>query len=175
MKKLCVLAMLVLPAIILAQKTYSTKSASIKFFSHTPAEDIEANNRQVLCTLNDKTGQLSFTALVKGFKFENALMQEHFNGKDYMYSSKYPKATFTGTITNIASVNFTKSGTYKVTASGTLTIHGVSQKITEPGTITVAGNKVSLKALFKVKPKNYGVKAPEEIAETLDITVNASF
>jgi polyisoprenoid-binding protein YceI len=175
MKKIFVLVAFAIPFLLQAQKTYSTKSAKVKFFSHTVAEDIEANNSQVLCSLNDKTGQLNFAVLIKGFKFENALMQTHFNDKDYMYSDKFPKSNFVGTVTNITTVNFAKNGTYNVTAEGTLTMHGISKKVKQVGSIIVSNGKVSLKSVFKIKPKDFKVTVPDGIAEELEITVNSSF
>jgi polyisoprenoid-binding protein YceI len=157
-----------------AQKTYSTKSAQVKFFSHTAAEDIEAKNSQVLCSLNDKTGKIDFAVLIKGFKFENSMMQQHFNEKDYMYSDKFPKSIFTGTVTNIASINFSKNGVYNVTAEGNLIMHGSSQKIKQNGTITIATGKVILKSVFKIKPKNYGINVPD-IADDIEITIESIF
>ncbi len=158
----------------MAQKTYSTKSAKVKFYSHTAAEDIEAKNSQVLCSLNDKTGQVNFAVLIKGFKFENTLMQQHFNEKDYMYSDKFPKATFTGTISNIATVNFAKNGTYNVTADGNLTMHGSTQKVKQSGSIIVLNGKVTLRSVFKIKPKNFGINV-SDIAEDIEITVESAF
>lgn len=175
MKKIIFCAFLALPILAQAQKNYSTKSAKVKFFSHTVAEDVEAINSQVLCSLNDKSGAISFAVLIKGFKFENSLMQQHFNEKDYMYSDKFPKASFAGNITNISTVNFAKNGTYNITADGTLTIHGVMQKVKQTGTLTIANGKVGLKSTFKIKPKTFGVAVPDGISETLEITVDSNF
>jgi polyisoprenoid-binding protein YceI len=174
MKKILILLTFVLPMMAFAQKTYSTKSAIVKFFSHTSAEDIEAKNSQVLCSLNDKTGQLSFAVLIKGFKFENSLMQQHFNEKDYMFSDKFPKSTFTGTITNIGTVNFTKNGTYNVVADGNFIMHGTTQKVKQNGTINVLNGLVTLKSTFKIKPKNFGINV-SDIADDIEITVESSF
>ena len=175
MKKVIIAFAFAMPIFVQAQKTYSTKAAKVKFFSHTVAEDVEAINNQVVCSVNDKTGQVNFAALIKGFKFENSLMQQHFNGKDYMQSDKFPKANFTGTISNIAAVNFAKNGSYNVTVDGTLTLHGVSQNIKPTGTINVANGKVSLKSNFKIKPKVFGVAVPDGIAEELETTVTSIF
>jgi polyisoprenoid-binding protein YceI len=174
-KRILFIALSVSPFFLQAQKTYSTKSASVKFFLHTVAEDAEAINKQVLCSLNDKTGQVSFAVLVKGLKFENSLMQEHFNDKEYMNSSKFPKSTFIGNITNIASVNFAKNGSYAVTAEGSLTMHGVPQKVKQTGTITIANGKVFLKSVFKIKPKTFGITVPDGISDEIEITVSSSF
>lgn len=163
------------PFFVKAQKTYSTKSASVKFFSHTVAEDVEAINKQVLCSLNDKTGQTSFAVLIKGFKFENSLMQEHFNDKDCMHSDKFPKSNFAGTITNIASVNFAKNGNYAVTAEGSLTMHGITQKVKQAGTITINNGKVSLKSVFKIRPKTFGITVPDGISDEIELTIITNF
>lgn len=175
LKRISIMFLCFAPFLAQAQKTYSTKSASVKFFSHTVAEDVEAINKQVLCSLNDKTGQISFAVLIKGFKFENSLMQQHFNDKDYMYSDKFPKSTFAGNITNITSVNFTKNGSYPVTADGSLTMHGVTQKVKQTGTITIVNGKVSLKSVFKIKPKTFGITVPDGISDEIEVTVTTTF
>jgi polyisoprenoid-binding protein YceI len=102
-------------------------------------------------------------------------MEQHFNDAEYMNSAKFPKSTFIGTITNIASVNFTKNGTYNVVTEGTLTMHGIAQKVKQNGTIIIANGKVSLKSVFKIKPKAFGIKVPEGISDDIEITVTCSF
>lgn len=88
-----VIAMLGIKAnIIQAQKLY-TKAGKISFHSKAPLEEIKAVNKSVTAILDTKTGMLQFSVLIKGFEFEKALMQEHFN-ENYMESDKYPKATF---------------------------------------------------------------------------------
>lgn len=157
-----------------SQKTYATKAAQVKFFSHTPAEDISAINNQAVSKLVSNTGDIMFSVLIKGFRFENELMQEHFNGADYMNSTQFPKGEFKGKITNIATVNFAKDGTYKVTATGTLTIKGVTKNVSATGTITVAKGILSAKSLFKINVKDYGVDG-SEVAKDLEITVTAKY
>src|SRR6185503_16800139 len=104
-----------------AQKYY-TKSGKISFFSSTPLEDISAINKSVVCLLNTKTGDLQFAALMKGFEFKKALMQEHFNS-EYAQSNKYPKSEFKGQITNNSEIKYTTNGTYPAKVKGKLTIH----------------------------------------------------
>ena len=157
-----------------SQKTYATKSAQVNFFSRTPAEDISAINNQVESKLIDKTGQVMFGLLIKSFRFENELMQEHFNGADYMNSTKFPKGEFKGIIANIAAINFTKDGTYKVTGDGNLTIKGITKKVATKGTITIAKGKVTMKSMFKINVKDFGVDGTE-VAKDLEITVTANY
>ena len=157
-----------------AGKTYLTKKASIKFYSKGPGEDIEATNSNVACSFNDKTGDLKFTGLIRGFQFENELMQEHFNDKDYMHSELYPKTSFTGKITFPANFSVEKDGNYTVTVEGPLTIRGITKSITVKGNITIAGKRISLKSIFKIKRADFNINI-DEVAEELEITVAAAF
>ena len=175
MKKVLIVIAFAVPFFVQAQKTYSTKSATIKFLSHTAAEDAEATNSQVSSNFIEKTGVIGFLALIKGFKFDNSLMEQHFNDAEYMNSDKFPKTFFAGTIANIAAVNFAKNGSYNVTAEGILAMHGVSQKVKQNGTIIVANGKIILKSIFKIKPKAFGIKVPEGIADEIEVTVTSSF
>ena len=131
------------------QKIYQTKSGKLSFYSVALLENIEAINNQVDSKLSNN-GQLIFMVAIKGFRFENATMQEHFN-ENYMDSDKYPKAVFQGKISNLADVNFDKDGNYKTTVTGVLDMHGVKQPVTALGTIDVKAGKASAKSSFKVK------------------------
>jgi polyisoprenoid-binding protein YceI len=102
-------------------------------------------------------------------------MQEHFN-ENYMESNTFPKATFKGKFTGATAEDLKKPGTYKVTVSGDLTIHGVTKPVSYPGTITVDKDGV-LKASsdFVVKPEDHGIEIPsvvrKNIAETITVKV----
>ena len=114
MKKHIALVIIILFSISLtkAQK-YTTKSGTIHFSSETPMEKIDAVNRQVNSALDVATGNFVFKVLIRGFEFEKALMQEHFN-ENYMESETYPNSTFVGKVLNIKDVNLAKDGIYKV-------------------------------------------------------------
>jgi polyisoprenoid-binding protein YceI len=160
-----------------AQKLVS-KNSHIWFYSHTPVEDIEAHNRQAVSILDPSTGELVFNLLVKSFEFKIALMQEHFN-ENYMESDKYPKAAFKGKITNNASVDYKKDGTYLAEVSGDLTIRNVTKPVTSKGTITVKGGTVTAMAEFYVKPADYDITIPavveNKIAKEVKVTVDAPY
>jgi hypothetical protein len=76
-----------------AQKVYATKTGQIFFNATGGAVAIAAVNNQVDSKFVDATGQIIFGVLVKGFKFENQLMEDHFN-ENYMESTQFPKADF---------------------------------------------------------------------------------
>jgi hypothetical protein len=157
-----------------AQK-YMTKSGTIKFFSETPVEKIEALNRQVNCALDFSSGNFVFKVLIAGFEFKKALMQEHFN-ENYMESEKFPNATFNGKITNIRDVNLGKDAVYKVVAEGDLSIHNVTNKVRVSGTFEVKGGKVIGKSTFEVAPKDYNINIPKavikNISEAIQVEIN---
>ena len=119
-----------------AQKQKTSKT-HIKFFSTTPVEDIEANNYATVGTIEPATGKIVFSVPMQSFEFEKSLMQQHFN-ETYLESEKFPYATFKGKINEL--INFSKSGTYNLSASGTLNIHGVDQERTIKGKLIIDEN-----------------------------------
>lgn len=155
-----------------------THTGHIAFFSKATMENIEANNYQVSSSLNTSNGEMAFSVLIKSFQFEKAKMQEHFN-ENYLESDKYPKSTFKGNITNFKEVNLRKDGTYKVTVAGDLTIHGVTNKVSAPGTITVKGSEINAKSKFPVRIADYKITIPavvkDKVAEVVDVTVDMTY
>lgn len=149
-----------------AQK-FMTKNGLISFYSHTPMEDIKADNNQVVGVLDISTGEMVFQALIKSFHFDRALMEEHFN-ENYMESDKIPKSVFKGKITNLASVDFTKNGTYNVTVEGDLTIHDVTNKISTKGTIEVISGGINANSKFSIVPEDYKIVIPGVVRDKFD-------
>jgi hypothetical protein len=90
---------------VVAQKTFGTRNGQIIFQSPSD-EDVKAINNEVSSRLLDD-GTLTFSLLIKGFKFKMAEMQDHFNTQ-YLQSTQFPRADFKGNITNIKSVNFAR-------------------------------------------------------------------
>lgn len=160
-----------------AQKVFATKTGQIFFNATGGAVAIAAVNNQVDSKFVDATGQIIFGVLVKGFKFENQLMEDHFN-ENYMESTQFPKADFKGYIKNIKEVNFTKDGTYPISIEGNLTIHGTAQKVSTNGTLQVAEGKPTITGEFSIKIKDYGIKGlyiGEKIANEAKIKVNCKY
>lgn len=175
MKKVIVLLPLLFIGYVAFGQKYMTKNGYIGFFSHTSMEDIKGDNNQVASVLDSSTGDLVFQVLMKSFHFDRALMEEHFN-ENYVESEKYPKASFTGKITTLSTVNFSKNGIYDVTVDGDMLIHGTTKKISSKGTIEVTADGISASSKFNINPEDYGITIPnlvrEKIAKDLEITVN---
>lgn len=160
---------------VYAQK-YITRTGKVTFFSETNVENIEAFTNEAASAIDVATGDVVFQVPIKSFKFEKALMQEHFN-ENYMESSKFPKAEYKGKLTDMSKVDFGKNGTYEVSTKGKLKIHGVTKDVTVPGKITVKGDNVTVNCVFNVAPKDYEINIPgvvaEKIAQKIEVTVNS--
>ena len=159
------------------QKIFATKSGQIYFNATGALVKIAAVNNQVDSKFVDATGQIIFGVLIKGFRFENQLMEDHFN-ENYMESTQFPKADFKGYITNIKEINFSKDGAYPIQVEGTLTIHGVAQKTTTKGTLTLAQGKPTIVGEFNVKIKDYGISGMyigDKIANLAVIKLNCKY
>ncbi len=162
-----------------AQNMYMTKTGKVSFNSRAKSpEKVEADNNEVSSILNTQTGEMVFAILIKSFHFTSALMEEHFN-ENYLESSKFPKSTFKGKITNFSAVNFLKDGAYPVTVEGDLTMHGVVKKVSSTGSITVKGGKISAFSKFNVKLKDFNISIPslvaDKISEEIDINVDCKY
>lgn len=162
-----------------AQKLVSTKT-HFKFFSTTPAEDIQANNYKAVGTIEKSTGDIVFSVPMQSFEFEKALMQEHFNSKKFLDTKTNPKSKLIGKITNLNQINFEKDGSYTADIVGDLTLNGVTNPVKEKATISVADGKVSLMSKLNVTLNDYKIafksgKPSTNIAKTVEVTVHAAY
>ncbi len=157
-----------------------SKNAHISFFSHTTLEDITANNYKAMSTLETTTGNVAFVVPMQSFEFEKALMQEHFNSKKFLDTKAFPKAKFTGKITNLNAVDFTKDGSYEATVQGELTIKDTTKPIQGTATITIKGNALTGQTKLKLVLADYGItfkkgKPSTNLAKEIEVTVLAEY
>ena len=160
-------------------KLVSTKT-QIKFFSSTPAEDIQAVNLTSVSTINRETGEVVFSVPMQGFEFEKALMQKHFNGEDFLNTQAYPKAKLTGRITNQEEIDFTKDGAYTATLEGEMTIKETTRPVKEAGTLTVKGDLVEVQSKFNLILADFGItfikgKPSTNIAKAVELSVLSQY
>lgn len=172
-----IIALLFICPGLIAQKSY-TKNGSITFFSRSPLENIDAKNNQVMSVLNIATGDLQFSVIISAFHFKKALMEEHFN-ENYLESTRFPKATFKGVISDVSKIDFTKEGSKKVFVRGDFTMHGVTKKITVAGSLNIKNGISSAESKFTIKLADYNITIPKlvknNISENIDIIVNCTY
>lgn len=177
MKKYLSLTLILSVISLVNAQVYSTSSGTIKFFSKTTAENIDATNNQVKAALDAKTGNVEFAVSINSFLFKKALMQKHFQ-ENYMESEKFPKSTFKGSISDNANVKYGADGTYPVSVKGKLTMHGVTKDVVIPGKVVVSGAKAVLSTDFNVLLEDYNIKVPannaSQIAKSIKVSVDCS-
>ena len=69
MKHIVILFFLLITGYSANAQKYMTKNGFIGFYSHTPMEDIKADNNQVASVLDTGTGEMVFQVLIKSFPF----------------------------------------------------------------------------------------------------------
>ena len=158
---------------IYAQQKLITRTGNVSFLSETPMENIEAKSSQAASIFEVSKKVIAFNVLMKSFKFEKALMEEHFNEK-YVHSDKYPAAKFKGTYDVEIDLNTPKK--YEdVIITGTMHFHGVSKPMTVTADIEVLENKtMQLMSDFKIVLSEYNIEVPSLVKDKIasDIAVN---
>lgn len=154
-----------------AQEKIITKNGKITFEASVPSfEEVKAVNESVTCIINTKTGEIASLALIRGFRFKVALMEEHFN-ENYMESNKYPKATFKGKIANFDYSKLSSEGK-KYTIKGTLEIREKKKEITVEALLSKNANGLDLIADFTVDSEDFDIKIPAIVSKKMTKIVN---
>jgi len=176
MKTIALLFLFIGIAQLPAEK-FTTKSGSLKFEASVASfEEVAAENKNTSAVLETSTGEIAVLALMKGFRFKVALMEEHFN-ENYVESDKYPKSTFKGKIEDFDASKLSSSvKVFKI--SGDLTLHGKTKKITTTAKILKSGDKISVIGNFDVKPEDFAIEIPKivskKVADMINVTFNLS-
>jgi hypothetical protein len=176
MKKISLLILVTLCSFVPIQEKKITKTGTITFEASVPSfEEVKGKNTAVTCILNTSNGEIAALALMKGFRFKIALMEEHFN-ENYMESSKYPKATFKGKIENfdISKIN-TTSNDY--TIKGKLELHGKSKDIVTIAKIKKIGTDIEVKTTFPVNVSDFEIEIPSVVSKKVakKVTIDCNF
>ena len=179
MKNLGILLMLAIGlSSVNGQEKLTTRTGKTTFISETPVENIYAESNQSASIFVVGENKIVFNVLLKSFKFEKALMEEHFNEK-YVHSDTYPAAKFKGTISK--DIDTEKPQIYKdVQINGSMIFHGVTKPLIVLADIEVKEDHVlSFLSTFKLKLEDYNVEIPslvkDKIAEDIEITFAANY
>jgi len=161
-----------------AQDKYLTKTGTVTFEASVPSfEEVKGKNENTTAILNTENGEFAALVLVKGFRFKNALMEEHFN-ENYAESDDFPKATFKGTIKDFNFKALTTSNTI-VVFNGSLTFHGETKILKNmPLNISISKeNILSVSGDFIADVSDFAIEIPKIVSNKLskNVIVNYQF
>ncbi|HET8736989.1 MAG TPA: YceI family protein, partial [Pricia sp.] len=118
-----------------------------------------AKSESVTAIFDVAKNEIASLALIRGFRFKNPLMQEHFN-ENYIESDLYPKAIFRGKIIDF-DVNELGSTSREYTIAGVLEVRERKKSIEPVVRIQKINNVISLQGSFKVLPKDFDIQIPK--------------
>lgn len=149
----------------IAQKIYSTNKGSISFRSDAPLELITASSNELLGRVDIEKKIFAFIIKINSFAgFNSPLQREHFN-ENYLETTQFPTASFTGKI--IEDIDFSIDGTYTIRAKGSLSIHGVVQERIIKSEVTVKKGLINIKSDFTVLLSDHNIAIPKVVHEKL--------
>ncbi|KRD12111.1 hypothetical protein ASE21_21365 [Flavobacterium sp. Root901] len=171
MKKIILIAMLCVCAIGVSQEKMISKSGKVTFEASVPSfEEVKAVNNNVTFVLNPATGEIASLALMKGFQFKVALMEEHFN-ENYIESDQYPKAIFRGKIENF-DINSLNADSKVFIIKGKLELHGKSKDIKTTAKIFKSAIGISILSDFTVIANDFNIKIPSLVKNKVSDKIN---
>lgn len=174
MKKVLILILTFAIGNIMAQDKILTKKGTIIFEASVPSfEEVKAKNTGVSCVVNTKTGEIASLALMRGFKFKVALMEEHFN-ENYVESEKFPKAIFKGKIENFDLSKISSTST-KHNITGKMEIHGKVKEITIVANIKKNKEGIEIISDFVLNSDDFDIEIPSVVSKKLTKKVNVHF
>ncbi|MCV9927882.1 YceI family protein [Flavobacterium sp. LS1R49] len=169
------LLLMLLSGIWAGAQKIATRTGNIKFEASVATyEEITSENKSVSAVLEQSTGDFAALALIKGFRFKVALMEEHFN-ENYMESETYPKATFKGKLDGF-DINKITTTPKNYTLKGDLTVHGKTKAISVIAKVYKSSNGLVINGNFDVKPVDFAIEVPslvsKKIADKIKINYN---
>ncbi|RZJ92707.1 MAG: YceI family protein [Chryseobacterium sp.] len=171
MKKALSFLLLYYCATGLSQERMISKSGKITFEASVPSfEEVKAVNTNVTFVLNTQTGEIASLALMKGFRFKVALMEEHFN-ENYTESDLYPKATFKGKIDGF-DLRKLMSNPNDFTIKGILELHGKSKTINITARISKSVTGLVIVSDFIVDAHDFNIAIPNLVKNKISDKIN---
>jgi hypothetical protein len=156
---------------------FRMEQGSIAFESNAPLEVIKARSEELKGLIKPETRTFAFSIPMSSFQgFNSPLQREHFN-ENYLESSKYPNATFSGKI--IEDLDFAQEGSYSIRAKGLLDIHGMKQERIIKSQLIIKGTTLEVQSDFTVLLEEHNISIPkivyQKIAEEIQVHIKATF
>lgn len=157
-----------------AQDKYLDKKGVIVFeASEKLFEEVKAKSESVTAIFDVAKNEIASLALIRGFRFKNPLMQEHFN-ENYIESDLYPKAIFRGKISDF-DLNELGSASMEYTIKGVLEIRERQKSIEPVVQIQMMNKVISIQGSFKVLPQDFDIQIPKIVENKIAKEVMVRF
>ena len=159
-----------------AQNKYLDKNGTITFeASEKLFEEVKAQTQSATAILNIETYEIAALALVKGFRFKNSLMEEHFN-ENYIESDTYPKAIFKGKLLAFDSSTLNETP-LDVVVEGTLELHGKAKDVRTTLSVHQNEDAIAIKGSFNVAPGDFDIEIPKIVRNKIakEVSVQIDF
>src|SRR5690606_3497714 len=164
---LALLLLIVAPIVSKAQQ-YSVRQSKVAFTIEAPAGNLIANNEKLTGYIDISKGDLFFDLKVDQFRFVSTQMPDYLNELStkrfceyYLETEQYPKASFRGKITNIASLDLSRDGVHQIQVEGLLTMHGTSRRIVKTAVIQAQQGKLKLQTALVLKLEDFDIPVPD--------------
>lgn len=145
----------------------------MSFASNAQLELIKAQTTETQGIIDPATNQFAFSVTITSFKgFNTDLQRQHFND-NYMESSKFSKASFTGKI--IEQINYSHDSVYTVRAKGELDIHGQKQTRIIKAKLTVRKSDIQIDADFNVPLTDHNISIPKIVSQKIATEIDVKF
>jgi len=106
---------------------------------------------------------LTFRVIVSGMESGKSLMDN--KTYDALKEKEHPKITYS--LTDVTAIKATANGDYNITANGTLSIAGVTKRISQKVTANISGNEVVFSGKHELDMTTYDVTPPTAIMGTI--------
>lgn len=167
-----VLLFLLLSTRLSAQHVYEVKNGDVQFYSDAPQEIIKAYSANLKGLVDFSKKTFVFRIGISSFEgFNSPLQREHFN-ENYMETTLFPTASFTGKI--IEDIDINKNGIYNVRTKGKLKIHGIEHERIIRTTVTVKDGQATIKSDFVVLLADHNIKVPRVVDNKLSQEIHVS-
>jgi hypothetical protein len=156
-------------------QVYYTNTGHVNVKSENNIKNIEADNYQILSSINMQTGIVKFEGLLKSFEFKLGAIDRVFNSQR-INVNQYPKFRFEGKLIGLDGVDLNSKGQYEVEVQGTLYIWDEKRITSAKGMVETNGNgsfKASSDFLMRIEEQSM-VKLNKLIDEKLPDVINIS-
>lgn len=180
MKSIFTLSLFLLSIYGHAQEYHVDKSAKneVKFISDAPIENFEGITDKIDGYLYYEDGDLTKNSQLYFEVDLNSLdtgigLRNHHMRDNYLHTDKYPITYFKGKIVKSEKQS---EDEFKVTADGTIFIHGVEKPLTVQATMIRQDKQYHIKCGFEVKLSDFDIEIPSimfyKINETMELRLD---